>query len=216
MATLGKMISDLELRFTAGKPSDDFEGSRQQMQFWLDSANGALLPTWIMKNNSGIVPPVLIRRIDCLAVTTETPECEGGCCSYTYIQFPKNPDGKPIVPITLPDDRGVIIMYRGVETIFRLPSPTMLSVMSNLKGGHDTMYFYRIADKMYLFNGVFPSYSKITVMGAFSDTSSLKDDDVYPTVDDLIPMILEEAEKIGRRQFAEGNDLQDDGIQKTK
>ena len=214
MATLGKMISDLELRFTAGKPSDDFEGSRSQMQFWIDSVNGSLLPVWIMKNNYGVVPPVLIRRIDCLAVTTEVPVCEGGCCSYTYIQFPKNQYNKPIIPITLPDDRGVIQMYRGVQQIYRLPSPTMLSVMSNLRGGDETPYFYRIADKMYLFNGVYPSYSKITVMGAFSDTSSLTDSDVYPTVDDLIPAILDEAEKIGRREFQTKTDLQDDGIAK--
>lgn len=212
MATVGKMISDLELRFTAGKPSDDFEGSRQQMQFWIDNANGSLLPNWIMKVNGGQIPPTLIRKIDCLAVKTETPACEGGCCSYHYIEFPKNADGKPIVPITLPDDRGVIQMFRGVQQIYRLPNPTMLSVMTNLKNGETTPYFYRIADKMYLFNGIYPSYSKLTVMGAFSDTSSLTDDDVYPTVDDIIPSILDEAEKIGRRQFQTQTDLQDDGI----
>jgi len=214
-ATVEKMISDLELRFTGGKPSDDFEGAREQLRFWIDNANGALLPQWIMKVNGGQVPPTLIRRLDCLVVKTESPQCEGGCCTYDYIEFPKNPQGEPIVPITLLDDRGVIQMYQGVQTIYRLPSPTMLSVMTNLKNGATTPYFYRIADKLYLFNGVFTSYSRITVMCAFSDTSSLKDDDVYPTVDDLIPSILDEAEKIGRRQFT-STDLQDDGIPKKQ
>lgn len=214
MATVGKMISDLQLRLTAGKPSDDFEVDWEQMRFWIDNANGALLPQWIMKVNGGVVPAVIIRKIDCLAVQTETPGCEGGCCSYTYIEFPKNPLDKPIVPITLPDDKGVIMMFRGAQMIYRLPSPTMLSVMGGLKNGSTTPYFYRIADKMYLFNGVYPSYSKITVMGAFSDTSSLTNEDVYPTVEELIPSILEEAEKIGRRELETSADLQDDGIAK--
>ena len=48
-ATVEKMISDLELRFTGGKPSDDFEGAREQLRFWIDNANGALLPQWIIK-----------------------------------------------------------------------------------------------------------------------------------------------------------------------
>ena len=38
---------------------------------------------------------------------------------------------------------------------------------------------------------------------------------MYPTVDDLIPSILDEAEKIGRRQFT-STDLQDDGIPKKQ
>lgn len=214
MATVGKMISDLQLRFSAGKPSDDFEIDWNQMRFWIDNANGVLLPQWIAKVNYGIVPASALRRIDCLAVKTETPGCVGGCCSYTYIEFPKNAEGKPVVPMTLPDDRGVVMMYRGVQTIYRLPSPTMLSVMTNLKNGDETMYFYRITDKMYLFNGVYPSYSKITVMGAFTDTSNLGNDDVYPTVEELIPNILDEAEKIGRRELGTQSDLQDDGIAK--
>ena len=36
MATVGKMISDLQLRLTAGKPSDDFEVDWEQMRFWID------------------------------------------------------------------------------------------------------------------------------------------------------------------------------------
>ena len=66
-------------------------------------------------------------------------------------------------------------------------------LMTGLKNGATTPYFYRIKDKMYLFNGVYPSYSKITVMGAFGDTSNLGNDDVYPTVEELIPNILERA-----------------------
>lgn len=214
MATVQKMIDDLELRFTGGKPSDDFEGSRLQYQFWIDNANGALLPTWIQKVNGGQVPPSLIRKLECLTVKTEYPECEGGCCTYDYVQFPKDVNGNAILPLALPDDKGVILMYQGAMPIYRLPSPTMLSVMSNLRNGSKTPYFYRIGDKLYLFNGIFTSYSKLTVMAVFSDTSNLKDTDAYPTVDDLIPQILDEAEKIGRRQFNTKQDLQDDGISK--
>lgn len=206
-ATVGQMVADLELRFTASKPSDDFEGSDEQFRYWLDNANGALLPDWIRKVNSGIVPAIIIRRFPCLCVTVQTPECVGGCCSYTYVQLPVN-------PITLIGEMGVIEITRGVQQIYRLPSPTMLSVMSGLKGGATTPYFYRIADKLFLFNGIYPSYSKITVLGAFADSSTLSENDLYPTVEELIPQILDEAEKIGRRQFQVKQDLQDDGIAK--
>lgn len=215
MATVGKMIDDLELRLTGGKPSDDIELSREQMQKWLDDANSALLPDWIAKKNGGQVPPAIIRRIDCLAVKTDTPSCVDACCSYHYIQFPNNSDGQAIVPIALPGDGGVIQVLRGKAKIYRLPSPTMLQTMTNLENGETTPYFYRIGDKLFLFNGIYPSYCKITVMAAISDTSSLTDEDVYPTVEALIPLIMEAAEKIGQRQMQGDQDLQDDGIYKT-
>jgi len=40
MPSVGKMISDVELRLSHGKPSDDFSVTREQIRFWI----GLLIP----------------------------------------------------------------------------------------------------------------------------------------------------------------------------
>ena len=74
------------------------------------------------------------------------------------------------------------------------------------------VYFSRVGDRVYLFNGIFPSYCHLSAHIASCDSTDLADTDNYPTVDEVIPLILEEAEKIGAREIGKPQDLQDDGI----
>ena len=55
MPSIDNMISDVELRLSHAKPSDDFAIPREQIRFWLDTASASLMSEWIKKRNGGIV-----------------------------------------------------------------------------------------------------------------------------------------------------------------
>lgn len=212
MPSVGKMISDVELRLSHGKPSDDFSVTREQIRFWIDSLASTLNSDWIKKKNGGEVPPQLILPYDCLLVQKETPICINNCNTRFYVQLPVNSDGTPKSILSLPNDGGVVQLLQGQKPLMRVTNIAQLQMALKLEFSDGFSYFSRVADKIYVFNGIFPSYCKLTAYIASCDSTDLSDEDNYPTVDDVVPMILEEAEKIGSKQLNQKLDLQDDGI----
>ena len=71
--TKGELVSDLELRFTAGKPSDDFELMQEQIAHWLDVASNAILSDYFSKQLSkgGDINPEYINKSAMLAPASE-------------------------------------------------------------------------------------------------------------------------------------------------
>ena len=84
MPSIDNMISDVELRLSHAKPSDDFAIPREQIRFWLDTASASLMSEWIKKRNGGEVPAQIIKPYDCLLVQTEEDTCVGSCNTYNY------------------------------------------------------------------------------------------------------------------------------------
>lgn len=212
MPSIGKLISDVELRLSHAKPSDDFSIPRKQIRLWLDSIAPSLNADWIKKKNGGEVPPQLIRQFTCLVVKTEESECINGCNTKEYIELPLNHDGTPKGILSLTDDGGIVQIQQGTKSIIRVSSVAKLQMNLKLEFSDEFSYFIRVGNRIYLFNGVFPSYCELTAYIASCDTTDMSEDDNYPTVDDVIPMLLDEAEKIGTRELQQKLDLQDDGI----
>lgn len=210
MATIGQMIDDLELRLFGGKPSDDTPIPRAQMRFWLDSANAMALSSWVKVNDE--IPSALITPIECLLVKTNTPTCISNCNSYEYLELPKNSRGNYKSVLTMPEDRGIIQVIMGENSLIRLTNPRQVSMMLKSQFGNEFGYFYRIGGKIYIFNGIYPSFCTMTVYAVLVDTSDASETDPYPTVDELVPAVIEQAEKIGLRELGGKYDLQDDGI----
>ena len=210
MASIGNMIDDVELRLFGGKPSDDSPIPRDQIRFWLDSANAMVLTDWIKR--TGEVPSSIVTPIDCLVVKTQTPTCVGSCESKNYIELPKNSNGQYKYVLTLPEDKGIVQVVLGTQNIIRLTNPRQLSIMTKTMFGKQYPYFYRVGGKIYLFNGIFPSFCKLTVFAVIIDTTDMSETDQFPTIDELIPAITDMAEKIGARELQGNYDLQDDGI----
>jgi len=209
MASIEKLISDVELRIYAGKPSDDAEIERGQIVFWLETINKALVSDYIKK--TGQIPNELIRKIDCLVVKSEVGNCTNGCVSNYYIELPKNTDGSTLDILSLENDGGIVDLKKGDSPIYKLQSPNLLRLNNNLRFSNNNAYFYRVGEKIYLYNGIYPSYCKLSMFVATVSTNGLKETDEFPTVDSLIAIIVEEATKIGLNQNKSNYDIQNDG-----
>lgn len=211
--TVGQLIDDIELRLFGGKGSDDQEIDRRQIHVWLDQVNGFLLSQYIARRNGGRVPASCMTKFSCEAVETDTPLCYDGCISYKYIQLPTSEDGNSIGILSLPEERGIVQVLRGVQPIYRLDNPAKVRITPNIRFGEQNAYFARLGDKILLFNGNFPSFSKFEVFVVLSDTTNLADTDRYPTVEEILPAILDEVTKIGMAELHSIYDVQDDGNQ---
>lgn len=205
------MVSDVMLRINP-KPSDDNPIQPEQVKHWLSSIAAGLTAEWIRKRNGGQVPAQIIRPYDCLVVQSEGETCLSGCCTRYYIQLPANEDGTPLNVLSLPNDGGMVQVLQGQKSFVRLPGIAEMQAHMKLEFADKFTYFARMADKVYLFNGVFPSYCRLTAYVASCDVTGLADEDNFPAPDDVIPAILEQAEKIGLREIGQPLDLQDDGI----
>lgn len=208
MASIEQLISDVELRIYGGKPSDDAEIEREQIRFWLETINKALVTDYINKTNE--IPSDLIRKIDCLAVHKETTDCDG-CNSSQYIELPKNSDGSTLDILSLTSDGGIIDLKKGDSPIYKLKSPNEIRLNNNLRFSNNNAYYYRVGEKIYLYNGIYPSYCKLSVFVATVSTNGLKETDEFPTVDKLTETIIEEAAKIGLNELKGKYDIQNDG-----
>ena len=209
MASIEQMISDVELRIYAGKPSDDAEIERGQIVFWLETVNKVLVTDYI--EETGQIPNELIRKIDCLVVKSEIGTCTNGCVSNYYTDLPKNDDGSTLDILSLTSDGGIIDLKKGDSPIYKLKSPNEIRLNNNLRFSNNNAYYYRVGEKIYLYNGIYPSYCKLSVCVATVSTNGLKETDEFPTVDKLTETIIEEAAKIGLNELKGKYDIQNDG-----
>lgn len=209
MASIEQLISDVELRIYGGKPSDDAEIEREQIRFWLETINKALVTDYINKTNE--IPSDLIRKIDCLVVKKETADCGNGCSSSYYVELPKNEDGTTLDILSLKGDMGIVDLKKGNMPIYRLGSPSQIRINNNLRFANENAYYYRVDNKIYLFNGIYPSYCTLSLFVATVDTSNKKDNEEFPTVDSLMATILDEATRIGINELKGKQDIQNDG-----
>lgn len=211
MPSIEKVISDIELRIYGGKPSDDAEIPRSQIQMWLDTVNSAAVSNWIVSENGGEVPSWATRQDFCVGLKADKPNCVGGCESYYYIEIPKVNEENVSV-LNLKDEKAIMGLYRGKEEIFNFGTVARSRIVSGMRFANKMPFFNRVGDRIYVYNGIYPLFCKFTLVYASVDTFSLEETDDFPTVDKLLPTILEEVEKIGRRELEGVNDLLSDGI----
>ena len=125
--------------------------------------------------------------------------------------MPKNTDGSKLDILSLANDGGIVDLRKGDSPIYKLKSPNEIRLNNNLRFSNNNAYYYRVGEKIYLCNGIYPSYCKLSVFVATVSTNGLDDKDEFPTVDSLIVATLDEATKIGLNQLKGNYDIQNDG-----
>ena len=219
MKTKGQLISDLELRFTEAKPSDDLELERDQIGHWLDIASNSLLSDYISKQMARMedINPFYIKTStyrgaaeEGLADVFSTDErysidisdisilpVRGRSRDFGVIRV-QNDKNKQLVEITYDDSD----FYRN---------------LCFAKATDENMQWYRENDKIYI-DGVSVNNSGVFKFRVFYiapiDTSADADTVTYPLGDDLLPMVVDIAEETGRREFNQNIiDVENDGRQ---
>lgn len=203
--TKEKVISDLVMRLTGGKPSDDIAVSYEQAGDWLDQARAATISQWVKQNGGMYIPPGLFRRFECQSFTTETPECVvGNCFSNTYLDIQR--------PLTFRDERSIRVSRQNGRPLNRLTSAQEYEIIKKLRFAKDSTFWYRVGNRVYFIGNESINHNyKFIVDLVPANTDYLSDTDPYPMIEELYPMMMQMAEEIGLRQLNIPIDINNDG-----
>lgn len=200
--TKEQLISDLELRLTGGKPSDDVEIPRQLLASWLDQARATVIQA--ESKATGEISPSCYTRLECQSVALQTPECVyGDCFVNVYMDIP--------TPLSLPHERGLQVSFTNGRTVHKLISPQSWGIWKNLKFGKPEIAWYRVGDRIYIYGQKINQNYKFTLHLVLANTQTIEDTELYPAPEHLLPLILQSAEEIGLRMLNIQTDINNDG-----
>jgi hypothetical protein len=214
MKTRADHISDLKLRLTGGKPSQDSDLDDRQLGKWVDDAYADLVSVY-QKANGGEVSGAVYLWFRGITVngfvageTEKDDDTEYSC------NLPASP---------LEFDLGA-----GIETV-RIPGgvalnrirPADVDVVPNLKFAKLEYCYYFVSGRLVVFLPFSytkrTSSAKLDVLMAVAPTAADVPDNVaYPCPSSLVSAMLDKAEQIGRRQLAIVQDLVTDGKQQKQ
>lgn len=217
MKTKGALISDIELRLSRGKPSNDFEIERSQIAHWLDISRDEVvaqkLNTQIASDED--IDPFYIEKIG--EYTAELESEVPLFCTKRHV-FTIDAD-----ILSLLEDRGIDRIVTTGGKILIQSTFDQIEYLQHLwfsKPSNENMMWYREGKKFFVhgLSDITSKKIKFKVFGVKSNVGeSLTDDDTYPVSDDIIDMVIEKAEQIGLRElYGELEDRSNDGNQPPK
>ena len=208
--TVAEAVSDIELRLTGGKPSDDQPLWRPQIKSWLFTVWSSLLPQYIDKFID--IPGQVIKEYNCQLVKSDSPQVVCGCVPRYYIELPTFVDDtgetSTVEVVGLQRNMGVVDVFIGEGRLERAVTRSELRILSDISDNEE--FFYLLGDRIYVFGGHYPSAVRahlaliVVSAGAYSDT------DEFPAVGLLLDDVLKKAEEIGLRQMGAPQDITND------
>lgn len=216
MATKGELISDIELRLSGGKPADDFEIDRPQIGHWLDVTRDGLVKTVLdtQINKYGTVDDYYIVREACKVPTEETLACVDE--DYEKMSFNLN-----FTPMSLRKNMGVV---KVVTDEYKLVYPAdvisinMVIDLPFAAPSEDLLIYYTEKNKITiegLNKNVISDPNLIVYYIPQYSNSDIAEADEFLISDDLLGILLDEVEAIGRRQLGIPQDIDNDGEDNT-
>lgn len=205
--TKGEIISDIILRVTRGKPSDDLELEPDQVSHWVDLVLGNVVKQSIENSlkNGGTVNPVYIRKEECLSPKLKNSNCLD-CQNNIFVELCDQPIG-------LLNDRGILRVTTQEGRQIDRCSVEELDVINNLtfsKPSLTNLIFHREKDKLFIHGVDHRSYQMIQLnvwyIPEVELLDGLDDDDDVGVDTDILGIVAEEVEKIARRQVYQSID----------
>lgn len=204
--TRNQIISEIELRLTKGKISDDSELDKRQLAFWIDKHRALLIKQHFDVNKE--VPVSALTHFDCRAAESELPACLTDTV-YTrfYIDIPD--------VIQLYDDKGVYrVAPQGGNPLDRLRTTGERDILQYSrwsKPSDDHPAWYRIENKIYLVGKRFTNYTIECDLVIADTTTDVADTAEYPLPNDMVALLVEAAVKDGIQQLQMPADINNDG-----
>ncbi len=212
--TREEIRSDIELRISRGKPSDDMELAPSQIDFWIDAIRAKMIRDKVLEEDSWAdLGAAYGTMFDCLDITSEEVECADDCKKTRYfVTIP----GKIM---SLKNDMGIVSVRTPGNTSINRIRITDLDAMKYIemaKPSDVNPVYYRVNSKLYILGPNLNYLKKGDVMALVvlaRTTGAVADDDNYPISDDLVPALLDAVEAIASRQYQMSQDLSGDGVQ---
>lgn len=212
MATRSELISDLELRLSRWKPSDDFELPRSLMSHWLDLARDQVVQADIensLKENEKIDKKYL-KRLNALRPLKEEVPTNIDCGVRFYIDLEEDVMG-------LKGDVGVWSVVNNAGKILSRYEYDDIDPIKDLhfsKPKVGNQMYYREGTKLFiegiseeLLNRLY--YNATIVPSDFGDDN---DEDSFSADDSLLAIIMEIAEEIGLRNMRVRADIDNNRV----
>jgi hypothetical protein len=207
--TVAEAVSDLELRLTGGKPSDDQPVWWPQLRQWLFIARNEILSAWISKFID--IPALVIKEYNCLLVEADQPETICGCLARYYIPLPtvvtELGDTLPVEVMSLDRNMGIVDVFIGEGRIERAVTRSEARML--LDQGADEL-FYPVGSRIYLLGGSYPAMTRAHLALIPASAEAFADDDPFPAPAEIHKSILDAAEEIGSRQIGKPQDITND------
>lgn len=207
------LISDVILRISAGKPSDDLELEPRQVAFWIDQVLNALvkktLDERIQKGNG--VDPVYL----CPEYNKQVNVSQNNGTNFFYIDLDHEPmnlhrDGG-IARVANNDGLNVVNKVK-IEELDNLVNLKMSKPsIKNIKYSRikNRLYIYGLDSNTYQINTFDIVYVPMT-----KALEELKDNDLIYVGEDLIPIIAEAVTQIAKDElFNSFDDLDNDAVE---
>jgi hypothetical protein len=219
MATKNEIISDIELRLTRGKVSDDFELDKTQIGYWVDSMRDSVVTDYLNHSlaNNDEVDLYYVESEKCNTHLVEDTACDdpsSTCWKRRY--FDLNYD-----PLKLSDDRGIVLVTNQVgRKIYRAQHKDLqvLRGMDLSRPNATTLVWFREGQRMFVDGLPDKSGSDVSVTVYYA--KALQGTNPTATTEyllstNLIDEVTEEVERIARREMRMDNfeDLVNDGTQ---
>jgi hypothetical protein len=212
--TKNELVSDIILRVTRGKPSDDHELEPAQIAYWIDLVGSAILSQYLEKllASGDTVDRRLIQKESCKALNLEDDACVDDSEDRMYFNICKQ-------PIELTHDAAIlrVITNRG-QRIDRITLED-LDIINDLTFGKpsiESLRFYR-EDQHVIVVGIPQSMindAEIIVWYVPRiSVEALEDTDTVELPDEVLNTIMDEVTKKAVRQQYGFEDIQNDGNQ---
>lgn len=211
--TKNQFISDIILRITEGKPSDDLELEPRQVAFWLDMVLGSLVKQSLdtkLLSKKGEIENSYIKWEKDLVLSTNTLDSR----TDFYIDLCDE-------PMNLWRDRGVIRVNTDDGDWVDKMKMSEIDNISKLRFARPTLQnikYTRVGKRLYFYGPTVDTYQIVKFDVAYvpqiNSLEELGDNDQIYVGEDLLPQIAEEVEKIARRQiYQSSEDLQNNAVQ---
>lgn len=214
MATKDQLISDVILRVSGGKPSDDLELERSQVGFWISLARDFVLKKYLDSkiSNGETIDPSYVKKLTAKELFSEADFGSDDEQLRLFVNLDHE-------PLDLIDDSGIVRVItnegRRVDKT-DLENVDMIVEMEFCKPSVENLVFYRQGKKLIIL-GVPTEMQDLIYITVWyvpkEDLECLADTDEVNISADLLVSVLEVAEDIGRRQVFGPQDLENDGNQ---
>lgn len=195
-----QLISDIILRVSAGKPSNDLELEPKQIAFWIDQILNALVKQVLdqrVQNKEGIDGEYIFSELN-LDVQTETQN--GKAVYFIDLEF---------TPMNLYRDGGIIrVGASNDQNVVNNAKQTEIDVLRQLKFSKPSLKditFTRIKSRLYLYGIASDSYQinnfDVYYVPKTKVLELLKDNDEIYVGEDLIPLIAEKVSAMAKDEI---------------